>query len=155
MGNIWDRYESIASADEVATAKSKYAPLEAGDYECVLTKIAPAENKDGLPMIKGEFKILAGGRRIYYNQNLQNINNPDRTADNIYDATVFIGGLLGEEVVYTGMADLADKIMSIGTEVEYTINVSYGKKDVECKFPKLKVIPKVASIKDETPPFDI
>ena len=155
MSNIWDRFESIATSEEVATAKSKYAPIDAGDYEVVLESIAPAENKDGLPMIKGVFAMLEGGRKLFYNQNLRNLSNPDRTADNIYDATVFIGALLGEEVVYTTMKEFAEKIESIPTGVNYTMNVSYGKKDLDRKFPKLKVVGKIEPEVAEPLPFDM
>lgn len=155
MSNIWDRYESIASVEEVSASKAKYAPIEAGDYEVVLESIKPAENKNGLPMIKGMFVMLEGGRKIPYNQNLQNVSNPAYTADNIYDATVFIGCLLGEEVVYAGMVDFAAKIESIPTGTNYTLNVSYGKKDLERKFPRLKVVSRGEPEVAEPLPFDL
>ena len=155
MSNIWDRYESIATADEVSAVKSKYSPIDAGDYEVILESIKPTENKDGLPMIKGEFRILEGGRRLFYNQNLQNLSNPDLTANNIYDATVFIGGLLGEEVTFTTMPDFAEKIESIPTGTTYTLNVSYGKKDLDRKYAKLKVVAKAEPESSEPLPFDL
>ena len=140
MNNIWERFENIASVDEVQTAKVQFSPIEAGDYKAVLESIEPAESKDGLPMIKGKFRLVDNNRVVFYNQMLQNLNYPNMTAQNIAEAITFVGGLLGQDVDFEGLGHLANLITTIPIGGEYMMNVSYGKKDFEMKFPKLKVV---------------
>lgn len=158
MSNIWERFENIASKDEVASAKSQFSPLLAGDYKAMLETIEPSESKTGLPMIKGKFRTVEGNRVIFYNQTLQNLSNPNMTAINIAEAVTFIGGLLGEDIEFDGLGAFANLIGTIPTGVEYMVNVAYGKNDYEMKFPKLKIISKgeaeyVAPITDGDMPF--
>ncbi len=152
--SIWDRFDDIASAEEVETAKKKFEPIEIGRYQTILEELKPDENRDGLPMLKGKFKCVDGGRVIFYNQNLQNLNYPNLTASNIADATVFVGALLGEEIAFKGLADLAKRVEEVEIGKEFTIEVSYGKKDTDRKYPKLKVIPAEDIPTDESMPFD-
>ena len=138
--NIWERFENVASTEEVATAKVQFTPLEEGDYDVLLESIEASENKDGLPMIKGRFRIISNNRVVFYNQNLQNINYPNMTAQNIAEAILFIGALKGEDIEFEGMSKLASTIESIETGTKHRLNISYGKKDLDKKFPKLKII---------------
>jgi hypothetical protein len=147
--NIWDRFENIASADEVTEAKKKYEPVDAGEYDAVLEKIEPAESQNGQPMIKGQFRTVEGNRTLFYNQNLQNINYPDMTAVNIAEAVKFISAITGEDVEFTGMGAFATLISEIPCGQVYRIKVSYGKKDTTCKYAKLTCIGKVDDL-----PFD-
>lgn len=144
MSNLWERFESIVSTEEVKEAKAQFTPLEAGDYSAILESIEPSESKNGLPMLKGKFKAINGGRFLFYNQMLQNLSNPKMTAINVAEAIEFVGGLLEEEVDFKGLADFANLIYGIPTGGIYKVNVSYGQKDYEMKFPKLKIIEKVA-----------
>lgn len=156
MSNLWERFDSIATPTEVNEAKAQFAPVEEGTYRVVLEEIQPAESKDGLPMLKGKFKMVDGGRFLFYNQMLQNLNYPNMTAVNIADAVNFISRLLGEEVEFTGLADLADTVMSIPTGGEYSVKVTYGKKDLDKKFPKLEVLEETDAfepVDDEDIPF--
>lgn len=153
MSNIWDRFENIATPDEVEAVEVEFTPIEAGDYECVLNELKPAESRQGLPMIKGKFTCVDGGKFIFYNQMLQNLNNPDYTAKNIKSAQWFVGKLLGETIKYNGMSDFAQKISSVPTGGSYIINVSYGEKDLEKKFPRLKVVRKIED--DDELPFEV
>lgn len=140
MDNIWDRFETIATPTEVETAQNDFAPIDAGDYDCTLTEIKPSETKQGLPMIKGKFKCIDGSKTLCYNQVLQNINNPDYTKNNIASAVTFISKLLGEKITFTGMSAFAEQVSEVPTGTKYTINVSYGDKDFDMKFPRLKVV---------------
>jgi hypothetical protein len=140
MSSVWDRFDSIASTEEVSEAKARFESPEAGNYEAVLEKLEPAESKDGLPMLKGSFRAVEGGKLLFYNQMLQNLNYPALTASNIADAVTFVGALLQEDIAYEGMAKFAEQVASVKTGGVYTINISYGKKDLENKFPKFKVI---------------
>lgn len=140
MSNLWERFENIASATEVAEAKIQFSPLPIGDYKVLLETIEPAETKDGLPMLKGKFRVVENNRVLFYNQTLQNLNYPNMTAQNIAEAVTFVGGLLGQDVEFEGLMALADLITTIPIGGEYTVNVSYGKKDFEQKFPKLKIV---------------
>lgn len=153
MSNIWERFENIATPDEVAAVEVEFTPIEAGDYECVLNELKPAESKQGLPMIKGKFTCVKDGKFIFYNQMLQNLNNPDYTARNIKSATWFVGKLLDEKIEYTGMTDFAQTISSVPTGGSYIVNVSYGEKDFDKKFPRLKVVRKIED--DEDLPFEV
>lgn len=142
-GNIWERFENIVSPEEVLEAKTAFEPIEEGNYACELIKIEASESEKGLPMLKGEFKSDTG-RRIFYNQVLQNLNNPRMTAVNIGEACKFLEGLTGEEVVFQSLGQLAQIIDQISEELTttnkyYLVNVSYGKKDIEKKFAKLKI----------------
>lgn len=144
----WDRFDTIATPEEVNEAKSKYAPLEAGFYIAKLEELLPAESQNGLPMLKGKFRTLEN-RVIFYNQNLQNISNPNMTAVNVAEAVEFVGKLLGEEVVFTGLSKFEETVKSVTLGEQYKISVSYGKKDEEMKYPKLKIITKMAEVSFE------
>jgi hypothetical protein len=137
--NLWDRFDGIATPEEVEQAKVQAEPLEAGNYQMKLTDIKADTNKDGLPMLKGVLE-LETGKKVYYNQMLQNLNYPQMTAVNIKDAVEFISGIIGVEVVFEGLGKLAVLIEQIVTGGDYIVEVSYGKKDAEMKFAKLKVI---------------
>lgn len=153
MSGIWERFEGIVKAEEVAEAKSKYSPLEAGDYDAVLEEIAPSESKDGLPMLKGKFRTVEGNRVIFYNQMLQNLNYPNMTAVNVAEAVAFVGGLLKQDIEFNGLGKFAQLIETIPTGGIYKLNVSYGKNDTEKKFPKVKMSKKPVEISTEDMPF--
>lgn len=140
MSNVWERFDGIASAEEVTEAKTQFAPIDAGDYEMVLEELKPAESADGLPMIKGKFRTVEGNKVVFYNQMLQNLNYPNMTAVNIAEAVTFVGGLIGEDIEFTGLTKFAETVESVTVGETYTINVSYGKKDTEKKFAKLKFV---------------
>lgn len=140
MSNIWERFESIATPDEVVEAKTQFAPIETGSYKMTLEEIAPAESKDGLPMVKGKFRIADSNRVVFYNQNLQNLNYPNMTAVNIAEAVTFISGIVNEEVEFTGLSAFADLISGIQVGGMYNVEVNYGKNDYDKKFPKLKIL---------------
>lgn len=140
---IWDNFNDIASIDEVKEGvnevKYQNEPLPVGDYIMTLQEIAPSESKNGLPMIKGVFR-LDNNRPVFYNQMLQNLNYPNLTALNIAEAVNFLSGLIGEEIEYTGLSQLEEIVNSLESGIVAEINVSYGKNDFEQKFPKLKII---------------
>lgn len=154
MSNVWERFESIATVDEVESAKSKFTPIDPGNYEAVLEELVPGESKDGLPMLKGRFGMVADNRKVFYNQMLQNLNYPDMTAVNIADAVAFISRLVGEDIEFAGLGKLADMVTDIGNPTSeatvigntYNIKVSYGKKDIEMKFPKISVVGAVVEV---------
>jgi hypothetical protein len=139
MSNLWERFDGIATPSEVENAKSQFEPIEAGKYEVVLEELAPSESQNGLPMLKGKFRTLEN-RVIFYNQMLQNASNPTMTAVNIAEAVKFLDGITGEEVAFTSLGALANRVTEITLGGRYEIEVSYGKKDLEQKFPKLKVL---------------
>jgi len=140
MGNIWERFDGMVKPEEVAEAKAQFGTLDAGDYTMKLESLEPAENKDGLPMLKGSFRIPATNKLAFYNQNLQNMNFPQMTAVNIAEAVNFVGDLMGEEIEFTTLSDLADKASSIPLGSEYQMRISYNAKDVDQKFSKFKVL---------------
>lgn len=140
---IWDNFNDIASIDEVKDGvnevKYQNEPLPVGDYIMTLQEITPSESKNGLPMIKGVFR-LDNNRPVFYNQMLQNLNYPNLTALNIAEAVNFLSGLSGEEIEYTGLSQLEEIVNSLESGIVAEINVSYGKNDFEQKFPKLKIV---------------
>jgi len=91
-------------------------------------------------MLKGSFRIPATNKLAFYNQNLQNMNFPQMTAVNIAEAVNFVGDLMGEEIEFTTLSDLADKASSIPLGSEYRMRISYNAKDVDQKFSKFKVL---------------
>jgi hypothetical protein len=164
-GNLWERFESIATVEEVEVAKEKssFTPIEPGTYKATIEELAPSESKDGLPMLKGKFR-LESNRILFYNQMLQNLNYPDMTAVNIADAVNFISRLVDTDVKFEGLGKLAELVAEIGSTdteesvigTEYNIKVSYGKKDTEMKFPKISVlgvVEEVDVLTDEDIPF--
>lgn len=151
MSDVWDRFDTIAKPEEVEEAKAQMINPDAGDYLALLEEIKPDENKDGLPMVKSRWRLVEGNKVVFFNQNLQNLNYPNMTAVNIANAVAYVSTILGEEVVYQGMSKFAAKIGEIAAGQMYKINVSYGKKDLDCAFPKIKVIEKV----DDSAPFDV
>lgn len=144
MTNLWERFENIVSKDEVADVKAQFEPIAAGDYKVILENIEPSESKAGLPMLKGKFRMIDNNRIVFYNQMLQNLNNPQMTAVNVNEANNFINALTGEDIDFDTLGKLAERVTNISVGGVYTITVSYGKKDVEMKFPKIKVVGKEA-----------
>lgn len=140
MSNIWDRFDTIVTPTEVQEVKTQFAPIPEGVYTMLLEEIAPAENKTGLPMLKGKFRIVENNRIVFYNQMLQNLNNPNMTAVNVAEAVNFVSGLLQEEIDFVGLSAFANLISEVPIGTTHTIQVSYGKKDNEQKFPKLRVV---------------
>lgn len=136
---IWERFDDIAAVDEVVEATYQVEALEEGNYIMTLQEINAAESQNGAPMIKGIFR-LDNNRPVYYNQLLQNINYPDMTPKNIAEAVSFLSGLTGEAIEYKGLSQLEEIINGFESGVMAEINVSYGKKDFDKKFPKLKVV---------------
>ena len=128
--SLWARFDGIANADEVMEAKSKFENPKAGTYiGCTLMSLAPAENKDGLPVLKGTFKT-AEGKTMYYYQNLQNVNYPDMTAVNVADAVAMVSTLKGEEIEFTGLESLATEIEALPMEeIVCDVKVFYGKNE--------------------------
>ena len=152
MSNLWERFENIANADEVAEAKSSYTPVEAGSYVATLEKFEATESQSGLPMLKAQFRLL-NNRVIFYNMVLQNVNNPDWTARNIAQAVTFVNKVTGEDVEFTSLGDLAQRVENTVLGKQYNINVTYGKNDVEMKFAKVSVKGEYKELTDDDIPF--
>lgn len=140
MSNLWERFENIVSKDEVADVKAQFEPISAGDYKVILENIEPSESKAGLPMLKGKFRMVDNNRIVFYNQMLQNLNNPQMTAVNVNEANNFVNALTGEDIDFDTLSKLAERVTNISVGGVYTITVSYGKKDTEMKFPKIKIV---------------
>ena len=140
MANVWERFNSVAKAEDVLESINKRKPLPVGDYEVTLKTIAPAETQKGDPMIKGTFVQKDTGREIYYNQTLIVPAYPQLTDQNIADAVIFLSALVGEEVGFTTMGKFAETIQGIETGTDHVVRVSYANKDTEQKYPKLQVI---------------
>lgn len=140
--SVWERFESIANKEEVATAKKEFEPLDEGEYVVLLEKLEATESQQGLPMVKGQFRIVESNRIIFYNQNLQNLNYPNMTAQNIAEAQQFVNMLLNETHEFETLGGLADLIGTVPMGGTHKIKLSYGKNDKETrKYPKLKVLP--------------
>lgn len=133
---IWERFNDIASTDEVADAQAQFVPIEVGTYSMKLEELKADETKDGLPTIKGRFRTDTN-KIVYYNQTLQNLNYPDMTATNIARAVDFISVLLNQTVKFKNLGDFADIIDSVPVGGFHTVEVTFGKKDVDHKFPVL------------------
>lgn len=144
MSNLWERFDNIVNPEEVSEAKNKFTPLEAGNYEMKLEEIAPAESQSGLPMIKGKFRTVEGNRVVFYNQMLQNLNNPNMTAVNVAEAVAFVSKLINEDIEFDGLSKFADIITGIAVGDVYSVDLSYGKNDFDMKYPKLKIKEKVS-----------
>lgn len=149
MSNIWARFDDIAKPEEVMEIKSSFTPIEEGEYDVVLEELAPSESRNGLPMLKGKFRIKENNRILFYNQLLQNMNSEWATAKNIAEAVDFVSGLLGEEIEFTGLIALAELIETIPLGLECRVEVSYGANDLEKKFTQLKVVVPEDVTKDE------
>ena len=140
MGNLWERFENIATPEEVESAKAEFTPMAEGMYKVRLEEIEAGEIKSGLPMLKGKFRVIESNRVIFYNQVLQNLSYPFITAKNIASATIFINGLTHEELEFTGIGALAERVAGITMGGEYDIQLTYEEKDVDKKFPKIEII---------------
>ena len=151
--NLWARFDNIASTAEVADARAQFIPIAIGTYEMKLEALEAGEDTNGMPMVKGRFRTDTN-KVVFYNQNLQNVNYPDMTAGNIAKAVEFVSGLLNKEVEFTTLGAFADTIATVPLDTMHTIKVTFGKKDVDCKFPVLTVIKPVVNMDDMTTPFD-
>lgn len=144
MSTVWDRFDSIASAEDVIEATSSFTPIEAGEYAATLDKIQATESKSsGLPMLATCFR-LDNNRVVYFNQMLQNLNYPSMTAVNIAEAVKLIQGVTGTEFEFTGLADLASIVEATAIGGRFKIKISYGAKDLNQSFPKLAILEKLA-----------
>lgn len=140
MENVWERFDNIASTDGVMEAKSSFKPIEAGVYEMKLEDLKPAENRKGLPMLKGRFRLTETNQLLFYNHNLQVAGYQNLTDQNIAEAILLIEGLVGEEIEFNGLGSLAKYIEELEMGTIHTIQVTYSKNDDEMSFPKLQVI---------------
>jgi hypothetical protein len=140
MSNIWERFEGIATAEEVLQAAYSNKPLKEGTYQMILKSIELGESRENaLPMLKGEFVMVDGGRKVYYNQVLQNLNYPQFTPQNIANAVNFLSGLTGLPIEAI-IKDFDNTVDNVEREAEHTVKVSYGKNDANKKYPILEVI---------------
>lgn len=153
MENMWERFNDIANTEEIAEAKAQLAPIEIGTYEMKLEELKADANKDGLPMIKGRLRTDTN-KVVFYNQQLQNINYPDMTAKNIASAIDFVSGLLGEDIEFTNLGNLANVIQSVPMGGMHTIKVSFSNKDTEKKYPILTCVKTYTVGGDEDLPFN-
>ena len=154
MSNIWDRFDSIASPEEVIAAKDRFTPIPAGNYEAVLEKLEATTSKSGFPMLASKFRTLEN-RVIFGNKMLQSVSKPEYTAGLVADANKFVGDLLGTELEFAGLSKLCSDIESVPMGGTYTVNVSYGKNDLECKFASVKIVKKEPDEEAEPLPFDM
>ena len=143
MGSVWERFDDIATAEEVEEAVSQFQNPKVGEYKVTLEAIEATENKDGLPMVKIKFKDVESNKTIYYNQNLQNINYPNMSKVYIGEVLEMVGGLCREEIKFQGLIKLADKINSMKMGGISKIKLFYDKKDIEEKYLKYKFIGEV------------
>ena len=140
MENVWERFDSIAKPQDVMEAKTQFTPVQEGVYKVLLEEILPSQSKNGLPMLKGKFRIIDRNRIVFYNQMLQNLKYPNMTAVNIAEAVAFVSGLVGEDVEFTGLGAFAELISQIPIGTEHWVEVYYGDRDYEKKFTKLKIV---------------
>lgn len=150
--NIWERFDEIAPVEEVMEAKSQFEPIEVGTHRMRLESIEPSTSKSGLPMLKAKFRLTENNRILFLNQMLQNLNYPKMTARNIADAISLVGQLIGEDLDYEelgGLAKFAELITQIPIGGEYLIDVSYGPKDLDKSFPKIRVVEDVDELLEE------
>lgn len=151
MSSVWDRFDKIATPDEVETAKNSFVNPDAGEYSALLELLEAGESKDHLPTMKSRFRLVEGNKIVFYNIQLQNISKPEMTAINIANAVAFVSKIVGEDVAFTGLGAFAELIAGIQVGGMYRIKISYSTKDVDKKFPKVTIIGSV----DENLPFDV
>ena len=152
--NAWERFNTIANTDEVATAQAQFKPLDEGTYAMKLEKIEAGTSKSGLPMLKAQLRTDTN-KVVFYNQMLQNLNNPEMTATNIAKAITFVGALNGREIEFTNLGTFADDVSKTPTGEMYSVKVTYGKKDTEHQFANLTIVSMLDSIRtDGDCPFD-
>lgn len=162
MANIWERFDDIVSTEEVAEAKEQFAPTPAGIYDAVLTKYIASESQNGLPMIKGSFKLV-NGKNVFFNILLQNVNYPENTKRNVAQAHLMTNQLTGFDADFEGLGNLAGRIDAMSDaegdlldeyKKPHRIKVSYGKKDLDMKFANVDVLSDpVMTVFDEDTPF--
>lgn len=142
MSSIWERFDNIATADEVREEQKKvFTPLDEGVYRVILTAMKAGETQGGSPQMQSEFQLKDGGRKIWYNESLEVPNYPSLTAKNIAHVVTFIGDILGKPFDFESVSKLGGIIDSVPLNGEYEVEVSYAKKDIDTKkYPKLKVV---------------
>lgn len=143
MDNLWSRFDSITTADEVASAVTDFSPMDAGIYDsATLEEIVATENKDGLPTMKAKFRV--DGRAVVYFLQLQNLNYPSVTATNCALANNMVNKILGVDDAFVSLSKLAHDIeVAQETQVglNYKIDISYNmKRDPERKWAIVKVL---------------
>lgn len=148
--SVWERFNNIATTDEVVQARSKFAPTEPGQYEVSLDSIEAGFSNSQLPMMKVALRRM-DNKVIFYNQLLQNINNPTMSAVNIAQAVAFVEGLIGESYDFTTLDAFANKLTELSQSLvgsRFKVDVSYGAKDIEQSFAKVKILEILSDVDD-------
>ena len=120
--NIFEKFNSMIDIEglkqDVATAADKtgdFVEVPKGDYEVKVVKIELAESKNGMPMAKVWFNILAGefkGQKIFMNQMLT-------SGFGIHKMNEFLISLeTGITVVFENFNQYADLFKQIFDEVD-------------------------------------
>lgn len=136
--SMWERFDNIATPDEVNEAKNSFKPVEAGKYHAVLEEIEAGESKEShLPMMKLKFR-LDNNRLVFVNQILQS-TDPSKNGWMIGQAVAIYEGIIEDDYEYKGLVQFAKDLKATPVGTEHIITISYGNKDLEQKFPKVKV----------------
>jgi len=128
----------------VVQAKNSFAPIEAGEYHVKLEKYEVGENRDMLPAIKCAFR-MGNNRLIFNDMSLQLASYPDMTAMLIAQANDFTNDLVGEDVEFTSLGELAGRVEKAPIGESFKVEVYYTKQNPD-KFPKVKIIEKLEDV---------
>lgn len=154
--NIWERFEGIANTTEVESAKVSFTPIAEGDYISTLERIeAGVHPTTGVPVMNVRFRTDSN-RVVFLNSQLQDINDPTKTPQRIAIAVSILDKLSGETVAFSSMSALVTRIENIKTGVLYNIRISYKDKDIDRKYPVVKILEKKDFVETDTSlPFDM
>lgn len=139
MENVWDRFETIVTPDEIKdAAENTFEKLEEGDHVVTLLAAEPAETQGGAPIVKFKFKVDKTKRLFSHSMFLTNMNYPERTANEIVKVINFLRDLTGKEYSFTSMSELARYILNIEVGNSYEINAHY--RTPETKYPEIRIL---------------
>ena len=135
MNNIWDEFDKTLDVEgmqkDIKDAQEnnfEYKEVPVGQYEVELNKLELAKSKNGDPMVKAWFKILAGdykGQMIFMNQvitlgfQIHNVNELLRSFDT---------GIEIEFVKYAQYAELLTKVKEAVDKQKLEYGIEYGER---------------------------
>lgn len=142
MSNVWERFEGIATIDEIKEARTNdWEKPEDGLRRVNLIGIEPTETMQGAPVADFTFKDLDNGKKFRHRMFLTNENYENGTAKAISAVMSFAEKFAGTELRFENMAKLSDDLSAIKTNDVFILRV---------ETPEGKKYPKITFVKKET-----
>ena len=97
--SIWERFEGMATADEVAEAKENvFDRPSAGEHIVELLSIEASETAQGVPIVNFKFRDIDSNQKYKHSMFLTSASNPEYTPKNIVGVMNFAKAVTRNEL---------------------------------------------------------